>query len=173
MTSLQVHDEYTALHDAAESTNGILETIQCGTVEQRAVWAARRACFWYGRYPRPGTAESTRAALRAAHGQTLLCRVPECRALVDLQSARRIARAAGRDRFEPGDGCGSKSCSAKFWRSRFRSQQLKMATALRDNKRVLVLWPASTTGRATLRVAPAALTAAAAETAALVYSYRT
>jgi len=165
MTSLQVHDEYTALHDAAESTNGILETIQCGTVEQRAVWAARRACFWYGRYPRPGTAESTRAALRAAHGQTLLCRVPECRALVDLQSARRIARAAGRNCFEPGDGCSSRRCSAKFWRSRFRSQQLKMASALRDGSRVLVLWPESTKGRVKLRVAPKTLTHAPEEAA--------
>jgi hypothetical protein len=168
MAEQQVHREYLALHDRVDDADTDLESIQCGTAEQRAVWAARRACFWHGRYPRPGTAETTKAALRAAHGQTLLCRVPECRALVDLQSARRIARAAGRSRFQPGDGCGSKSCSAKHWRRRFHAQQRKMASALRDGKRVLVLWPESTTGRATLRVASAAVAVAAAETAAFV-----
>ena len=168
MTEQQVHREYLALHDRVDDTNTDLETIQCGTMEQRAEWEARRACWRYGRYPRPGTAKSTKDALRAAHGQTLLCQDPECRALVDLQSARRIARAAGRRRFEAGDGCGSKSCSAKHWKARFRSQQLKMASALRDGKRVLVLWPESTEGRISLRIVPAALAAAAVETDALV-----
>ena len=168
MAEQHVHDEYMALHDRVDDPGSNLESIECGTVEQRAEWAARRASFWYGRYPRPGKAESTKGALKAAHGQTLLCQDPECRALLDLQSARRIARAAGRRRFEAGDGCGSKSCSAKHWKARFRSQQLKMASALRDGKRVLVLWPESTEGRISLRIVPAALAAAAVETDALV-----
>ena len=173
MAEQQVHREYLALHDRVDDADTDLETIRCGTLEQRAVWEARRACFWHGRYPRPGTAETTQNALKAAHAQTLLCRVPECRSIVDLQSARRIAHSAGRNCFEPGDGCGSKSCSAKHWRSRFRSQQRKMASALRDGKRVLVLWPRGTKGRVELQIVPAALTAAAVETGALVYSYHT
>lgn len=173
MAEQQVHREYLALHDRVDDADTDFEIIQCGTLGQRAVWEARRACWRWGRYPRPGTAETTKAALKAAHAQTLLCQVPECAALVDLQSARRIARAAGRNCFEPGDGCASGCCSRKHWKSRFRQQQLKMATALRDGKRVLVLWPESTKGRSALRIAPAALTAAAAETAALVYSYHT
>jgi len=173
MAEQQVHQEYLALHDRVDDADTDLDTIQCGTLEQRAVWAARRACFWYGRYPRPGTAETTKAALRAAHAQTLLCRVPECRALVDLQSARRVAQAAGRRSFQPGDGCSSRCCSRKHWKSRFRQQQLKMATALRDGSRVLVLYPESTKGRVELQIVPVTLAAAAAETVALVYSYHT
>lgn len=158
MVSPQVHDEYMALHDRVDDTNTDLGIIQCGTMEQRAVWEARRASFCHGRYPPPGTAESTKEALKAAHGHTLLCRVAECRALVDLQSARRIARAAGRSRFEPGGGCGSRCCSRKHWRARFRAQQLKMAAALRDGNRVLVLWPEGIQGRVALLIAPPDLT---------------
>ena len=162
MVSPQVHDEYIALHDRVDDPGADLGIIQCGTMEQRAIWAERRARFCHGRYPRPGTAESTKQALKAAHGYTLLCRVPKCRALVDLQSARRIARTAGRSRFESGDGCGSRCCSRKHWKARFRAQQLKMAAALRDGKRVLVLWPERIEGRVELKVAPETLTQAVA-----------
>ena len=163
MASLQDFEHYSKLHDAAESSNTTLETIQCATLQQRAVWAERRARFWYGRYPHPGTAQSTQNALKAAHGQTLLCMEPECRAIVDLQSARAVAHAAGRRTFQPGDGCASRRCSRKHWRGRFRQQQLKMATALRDGSRTLVLWPPTTQGRVKLHVAPATLTASIAE----------
>ena len=163
MASLQDFEQYSALHDAVEDANTVLESIQCGTVEQRAVWEARRACWRYGRYPRPGTAETTKAALKAAHAQTLLCMESECRSLVDLQSARAVARAAGRRAFRAGDGCASRRCSAKFWKSRYHSQQQKMAAALRDSSRTLVLWPATTKGRVKLHVAPATLAASIAE----------
>jgi len=163
MASLQDFEHYSKLHDAAESSNTTLESIQCATLEQRAVWAERRARFWYGRYPRPGTAESTQNALKAAHAQTLLCMEPTCRSIVDLQSARAVARAAGRRSFRAGDGCSSRRCSAKFWKSRFRQQQLKFSTALLDGSRVLVLWPATTKGRVELKVAPATLAHAVAE----------
>lgn len=163
MVSRQMHGQYLTLHDAVESSNDILEAIRCGTASQRVIWEARRACWQWGRYPRPGTAESTKAALRAAHAQTLLCRVPECRSLVDLQSARRIARSAGRRSFEPGDGCAGRRCSAKHWKNRFRQQQSKMAQALHDGSRTLVLWPASTQGRVELKAAPPALVASIAE----------
>ena len=163
MASLHYFEQYSELQDAVESSNAILESIQCGTLEQRAVWEARRACWRWGRYPPPGTAESTQNALKAAHGQTLLCMEPECRAIVDLQSARAVAHAAGRRTFQPGDGCASRRCSRKHWRGRFRQQQLKMATALRDGSRTLVLWPPTTQGRVKLHVAPATLTASIAE----------
>lgn len=157
MAGRQVHEEYMSLHHRGADANSTLDTLRCGTVEQRVVWEERRACWRHGRYPRPGTAETTRRALKAAHGHTLLCKVPECRSLVDLQSARRTARSAGHRSFEPGDGCGSKPCSVKHWRGRFRAQQLKMAAALRDGSRVLVLWPLTTRGRVELKVAPVAL----------------
>ena len=158
MAEQHVHDLYMALHDRVDDAGADLETIRCGTMEQRAIWEARRACFRHGRYPRPGTAETTKEALRAAHVQTLLCKDPACRHLVDLQSARRIARAAGRSRFEPGDGCGSRSCSAKHWKARFHRQQLKMAAALRAGDRVLVLWPEGIEGRVTLTITPSDMT---------------
>ena len=168
MVSIDALNDYTALHHQVDGTNATtdLGTIKCGTMEQRAVWEERRACWRYGRYPSPGKAESTKEALKAAHGHTLVCKVQACRALVDLQSARRIARAAGRSDFEDGDGCGSRCCSAKHWRGRFHSQQIKMATALRDGSRVLVLWPESTEGRVELRVVPGALAASIADSIA-------
>lgn len=154
-------NDYTALHHQVDGTRDTadLASIRCGTVEQRVVWEERRACWRHGRFPRPGKAESTKEALKAAHGHTLICKVQACRSLVDLQTARRIARAAGRSDFEDGDGCGSRCCSAKHWRGRFHAQQLKMATALRDGSRVLVLWPESTEGRVELRVVPGSLVA--------------
>lgn len=157
------HDAYMALHDKVEAINTDFETIKCGTQEQRAVWEARRASFRHGRYPRPGTAETTKAALRVAHGQTLICRVPECRAIVDLQSARRVARTASRSRFELGDGCASRICSRKHWPARFHHKQLKMAASLRSGERMLVLWPESAESRVELSVAPAELTYAVSD----------
>ena len=165
MAQHQDHHEYLLLHQC-NASNANLDRIECGTLEQRTVWEARRACFRHGRYPAPGKADTTKEALRTAHAQTLLCKDPACRHLVDLQSARRIARKAGRNRFELGDGCGSRSCSAKHWKARFRRQQLKMATALRAGDRVLVLWPEGVEGRVELSVAPAALTRAVADAVA-------
>ena len=77
-----------------------------------------------------------------------------------------VKRTCGRSHFEDGDGCGSRCCSAKFWKARFRQQQMKMAAALRDGERVLLLWPETTESRTELRVVPTALTHAVAEAVA-------
>lgn len=116
-------------------------------------WAARRACWQHGRYPRPGHAASTQLALRHAHTQTLVC--VRCFALVDLQAARRLARRAGRVHFLAGDGCASACCSKRHWPARFAAGQQRMAAALLDGKRRLVLWPASTAARIEIWALPA------------------
>ena len=147
---------YISLHDATppNASSVQLETIVCGSAEQRAAWAERRASWRWGRFPPPGHADSQKTALRAAHALTLVCIAPGCAALVDLQTARRLARAAGRDCFEPGDGCAGATCSAKSWPARHKRQQKEMAAALRGGSRALVLWPQTTAARVDLVVAP-------------------
>ena len=151
---------YVSLHDATppNASSVQLKTIVCGSAEQLATWAERRASWKWGRFPPPGHADSQKATLRAAHAQTLVCMAPGCAALVDLQVARRLARAAGRDSFEPGDGCAGATCSAKSWPARHKRQQKEMAAALRGDSRVLVLWPRSTAARVDLAVAPRCIT---------------
>ena len=136
------------------------QSIEC-TLEPRAGlaglerWAERRACWRYGRYPRPGTAESTQQALRRAHGQTLECRAAGCGALVDLQAARRLARKAKRDYFLTGDGCASAVCSERHWRARFAEGEQRKAAALLSGERRLVLWPPTTAARGEIWALPA------------------
>lgn len=157
--------EYLLLHDETnvEQMGIDLEVIECSSEAQCAEWAARRACWRWGRYPAPGHAESTQAALKAARAQTVLCMRPGCGALVDLQTARRLARAAGHDTLEPSSGCAGAACSAKPWPARFRLQQKRMANALRGGTRTLVLRPPTIRPRVDLLLAPAALAAAVAD----------
>ena len=60
------------------------------------------------------------------------CATPRCQALVDLLAARRQARAGGRVRFEQGDGCASRRCSADHRPAKSRRRQLAMAAALQS-----------------------------------------
>ena len=141
---LHLHSMVCKEHATGERALGLTAAPRSGPAD-RARWAATRArCCPHGTRPRPGTAQSQRQALRLAHGQTLVCLAPGCTALVDLQAARRCARASGRDAFEPGDGCASPACSACSWPARFEARQRRMAIALLTGERSLVLWPAST-----------------------------
>ena len=110
-----------------------------------ARWTADRACGAWARNPKPGKSEATRAGLTTAHALTMACATPGCQALVDLLAARRQARAGGRARFEQGDGCASRQCSADHRPAKFRRRQLAMAAALKSTQRWLIRWPSSLT----------------------------
>ena len=105
-------------------------------------WAWRRAHVHQGLEERGKTA-GTRRALAKAHSLTLCCQAPGCAALVAMQAARTQARAAARATYAPGDGCGSRACSANYRPGQFKRNQLKMAAALEGGARTLVRWPSS------------------------------
>jgi len=159
LSALQSCDGEPTEHGTLEIWHGDM-LLEC-TLEPRAGladherWTARRACWRHGRYPRPGLAENTQAALRRAHTQTLECKATGCGALVDLQAARRLARKAGRDYFIAGDGCASAQCSTRHWPARFAAGQQRMAAALQSNERRLVLWPLTTAARSEIWALPA------------------
>ena len=64
---------------------------------------------YYESGPRPhkGEAQGTLDALTSAQEQLIICGTPGCAALVSLQPARRLSRAAGHGSIAPGAGCGS------------------------------------------------------------------
>ena len=99
-------------------------------------------------------APGTLAAFRRAHGQTIVCRTRGCGSLVDLQAARRLARAAGRKRIAKGDGCASALCSAHHAPGRFACAQRRKATALLGGARTLVLAPPTAAARVELWAVP-------------------
>ena len=88
-----------------------------------------------------GNAPGSHTALRLAHGLTFQCPTPGCESLVNLQAAKRRARAAGRDRYALGDGCASKVCSANHKPGRFSSRQRTCATGLLHSHRLLIRRP--------------------------------
>ena len=67
---------------------------------------------------------------------------PGCAALVDYKCARRQAKQAGREFFEPGDGCAGPRCSADYRRARFRKRQRLHAAQLEAGERLLIFRPA-------------------------------
>ena len=125
------------------------ERIVCASREQRERWTARSACWRHGQF------QKQTYQLRRAHKHTTVC--TECGALVDLQAARRSARSAGRSTFQPGDCCAGKSCSARFWRSRFSAGQKRKAHALQSGDHMLVMWPSTIVARTDLWTLPACM----------------
>lgn len=151
----------------AESTAPVHESLldndehECTIVsragpDDHARWAAQRACWRHGRHPRPGTGVRVQAALRRAHGHTLLCRAQGCHAMVDLQAARAAARKGGRGVLNAGDGCASRVCSAHFCAGRFARTQIAWAEKLISGERQLLLWPPSAAGGIDLYALPRA-----------------
>lgn len=103
-------------------------------------WAEARARHHpYGSRARRGHAAGTLRAIGTAQALTLRCKRDG--ALVHAQSARRQARAAGRDKYEPGDGCGSRLCSSNFRPAQFIRGQEAMAAGLACGERLLIAWP--------------------------------
>ena len=88
------------------------ELIEVGSADSRERWTAARARHhaWHER-ARPGSADGTKRALRAAQDCTLLCMAAGCESLVHLQCARRHARAFNRASFALGDGCANRLCT--------------------------------------------------------------
>ena len=91
-----------------------------------------------------GNAPGSHIALRLAHGLTFQCPTPGCESLVNLQAAKRRARAAARDRYVQGDGCASRVCSSNHKPGRFRNRQRKGAADLLNSHRLLILRPERT-----------------------------
>jgi hypothetical protein len=108
--------------------------------DSRAEWAAARARHHpYGSRARRGRAVGTLRAIGTAQALTLRCQADG--ALVHMQSARRQARAEGRDEYEAGDGCGSRRCSRNFRPAQFLRGQASMADGLEHGARFLIEWP--------------------------------
>jgi len=137
----------------------LLDLIECDGPAVRERRAQSR--FWWYRgegRPTPGFHPSSVAAIHQANRQKTACII--CHSLVDLQHARRQARAAGRSQFSPGDGCANRHCSLHHCPARFARRQLDSAQKLLAGECVLVLWPSSVASRARLFVAPATITTA-------------
>lgn len=139
---------YTGLHEIEDSeleAHGCAE-VEVGGQEARARWTAARARSHPHGRPKPGTAQGTKIGLRGALGRTTICF--ECACLVHFEAARRQAKACGRTTFVAGDGCAGASCTHGHSQpKRYARTQVKMASALLDGTRTLVLWPATTRAR--------------------------
>lgn len=96
-----------------------------------------------GAHPGVGTgnAPGSHMALHLSHALTFQCPSPMCGALVNLLAAKRQANAAARDRYIPGDGCASSTCSIKHKRGRFRTRQRKSAQDLLSGNKILIRRP--------------------------------
>jgi len=107
------------------------------SLQTRREWAAARGQHqsWCLR-ARRGHAHGTQHALSTCRGFTLVC--VRCGSLVHWMAARCRARRAGRDAFEPGDGCSSRCCSLNHRPAQYASSQLAMAAALEAGTRLLI-----------------------------------
>ena len=75
----------------------------------------------------------------------LRCAGDGCTGMVNLQSARRAAKRAGRGIFKVGDGCGSRQCSRNFQAGQYADGQRRMAATLESGAAFLLTeWPEST-----------------------------
>ena len=110
------------------------------SLDRREEWSyQRRIHHAWGSRDKKGHAEGTQRALRAAHEITLVC--DDCGSLVAWVMARKDARADGRQRFNGGDGCGSRGCSRAHKPAQFTKRQIDMAAKLRGRDRALAVWP--------------------------------
>lgn len=143
-----------AVREAGRASHGdeLLHLRRLASIGHRLARSGPRPWGWgVGK----GNAPGTRRALEQSHKLVLMCEADDCSALVDLQSARRRARAQGRQSFAAGDGCGSRSCSRNFRPGQFAGRQRTMGQALRDGSRELIRWPAVLAPRAVWRTAAA------------------
>ena len=148
---------------AVEEHGAIL--LRVASTARRMQWSAARARHHPGGRAKPGRAYGTRDGLAAHRSLTFTCK--RCGALVDLQTASRLARNA---ELRPGDGCSGRDCGAKFRPTAFAQRQRTMAEALErepqcDGARVLVLAPERKDTRVLLLL-PRRLALAAARMAA-------
>jgi hypothetical protein len=151
---------YDRLHWKKERLVAGCELIEVGSADSRERWTAARARHhaWHER-ARPGSADGTKRALRAAQGCTLLCMAAGCESLVHLQSARRHARAFNRASFALGDGCANRLCTRSHAQPRhIACTQAGTASALLEpDGNTLVLWPSTVHTRVNLWAVPPSL----------------
>ena len=111
------------------------------TAEEAALAYARRTGNTAASLPGRGCSVSSRAAL--AHTSSVILSCLQCSALVQYAFAKHRAVAAGRDEFEPSDGCASRVCSGNHGPGSFAKGQHSMAAALAQDTRALYHWPSS------------------------------
>ena len=106
----------------------------------RAAWALRRAQHrpWWNR-PGKGGAQGSHDALHAASRRLFCCL--QCGCLTHYSAACKQARAAGRARVGPADGCNGPACSAAHQKQRFANRQRKRAHGLKQGKYQLIAVP--------------------------------
>lgn len=142
------------------------------SAETHGRWADERGRHhpWGSRAKR-GLADGTLRTLDVCRGLTLVCQREGCGSLVHWMAARRRARAANRDNFEPGDGCSSRSCSGNHRPAQHHTGQRSMAAGLEKpladkGGRLLITWPVDTQARE-VQVLPRARAVAQAATTRL------
>ena len=144
------------------ATEPVVVSLDAG-MDTREEWEASRARHHsYGSRARRGRAKGTLRSIGTAQALTLRCRADG--ALVHMQSARRRAKAEGRDEYEAGDGCSSRCCSRNFRPAQFLRGQASMADGLEDGARFLIDWPIGL-GAREVTVLPACTAIEAATTA--------
>ena len=125
---------------AIGKAQGLITKLPRAELADRLEWARRRArCKHEHEFVGCGGASGSKIALRRECSATVVCR--KCGALVHLQAARRQARGARRDLFEPGDGCAGRRCSINFRPGQAAAAQRRMAAALSAGERFLAPWP--------------------------------
>ena len=77
-------------------------------------------------------------AMRVSRSLVHRCRTEGCEALVDYNSACQWAARCGRDNFEPGDGCSSRSCCRKFNKKLHRKRQQERCADVLAGRKLLL-----------------------------------
>jgi hypothetical protein len=93
-----------------------------------------------------GRTEATQRALNRAHKLVAVCQTPACSSLVELLTAWRQARAAGRDHLRPGDGCASLTCTRWYRAGKFKKRQVARAAGVLNGQLSLIRWPEAQAG---------------------------
>ena len=110
-----------------------------------------------------GKEERSLAAIAAARQHTVICRTPDCAALLDWSATRRqiIARHKheGHDKdekgtwqSEPGDGCSSCRCTSIYRPEQHLPRQMERIKQVERGERMLVEWPACLEARVEYRL---------------------
>ena len=95
-------------------------------------WQANRARGSFpGKGMGKGNARGTHEALLLSNALTLVCKTTRCSALIHKKMATRHAVAAGREHYEPGDGCGSRLCAKGRYRATLPGETVADASTAR------------------------------------------
>jgi len=107
------------------------------TRTDRQAWQWRRE---HAAQPGKGRGMSGNSSTNLAYLHSFLFRC-ECGAFVQYSAALLQAKAAGRQRLRPGDGCASRTCSSSFHAGRFADTQERWAAEVHSGERPLITRP--------------------------------